>query len=52
MDIDVKNIDKNDKNTWSSIYKAIDAPDFGEVKQFTKLFLDKRESIRTSHKKF
>ena len=24
MDIDVKNIDKNDKNKWRTIYKAID----------------------------
>ena len=41
MDIDVENIDKNYKNTWRSIYEAIDAPCFLEVKLFPKAFLDK-----------
>ena len=40
MDIYVKNIDKNYKNTWRTISKAIDVPYFGEVKLFTKEFLD------------
>ena len=31
MDIYVLNIDRNDKNTWRTIYKEIDAPYFGEV---------------------
>ena len=29
MDIDVQNIDKNDKNTCRKIYEAIDEPYFG-----------------------
>ena len=28
MSLDVANIDKNDKNTWSTIHKEIDAPYF------------------------
>ena len=40
MDIDVENINKNDKNRWRNIYEAIDAPYFGEVKLFPKEFLD------------
>ena len=40
MDIYVKNIDKNDNNTWITIYKAIDEPYFGGVKLFTKSFLN------------
>ena len=36
----VKNIDRNDKNTWRTIYEAIDAPYFGDVNLFTKVFLD------------
>ena len=39
MDIDVENINKNDKNRWRNIYEAIDAPYFGEVKLFPKEFL-------------
>ena len=39
MDIDVKNIDKNDKNTWITIYEPIDEPYFWEVKIFTKVFI-------------
>ena len=35
----VKNIDKNDDNTWRTIYEAIDEPYFGEVETFPKLFL-------------
>ena len=38
MDIYVKNIYKNDKNTWRTIYEAIDEPYFGEVKLIPKLF--------------
>ena len=40
MDLDVANIDKNDKNTRKTIYKAIDAPYFGWFKIFTKSFLN------------
>ena len=40
MDIYVKNIDKNDKNTWRTVYEAIDAPYFVEVKLFPKSFPD------------
>ena len=40
MDIYVKNIGKNDKNTWKNIYKEIDAPYIGGVKNFPKMFLD------------
>ena len=40
MDIYVKIIDKNDKNTWRTIYKAIYAPYFGKVRLFPKEFLD------------
>ena len=39
MDIDVKNIDKNDNKTWSAISEAIGAPYFEEMKTFPKLFL-------------
>ena len=38
--IDVKNIDKNDKNIWRTIYEAIYAPYFEEVKLFSKEFID------------
>ena len=31
MDLDVQNIDKNDKNTQRTIYEAIYEPYFGEV---------------------
>ena len=40
MYLDVENIDKNDKNTWRNIYEEIDASYFGEVKLFTKSFLN------------
>ena len=36
MDIDVENIDKNDKNTCRTIYEAVDELYFGKVKLFTK----------------
>ena len=36
MDLDVANIDNNDKNTWRKIYEAIDAPYFGGVELFTQ----------------
>ena len=39
MNIDVKIIDKNDNNTQRTIYEAIDAPYFREVKIFTQLFI-------------
>ena len=39
MDIDIEHIDKNDKNTHRTIYKAIDVLYFGEVKLSTKVFL-------------
>ena len=52
MDIDVKNIDKNDNNTWRTIYKSIDLPYFGEVKLFPKACLDKCKIIQKSHKIF
>ena len=35
MDLYITNIDKNDKNTWRTIYEAIDAPYFGEVGIFS-----------------
>ena len=38
MYTDVENIDKNDKNTQRTVYKAIDAPYFGEAKIFSKVF--------------
>ena len=40
MDIDVKNIDKADKNTWRTIYEAIDESYFGEDKIFPGFFID------------
>ena len=40
MDIDVKNIDKNDNNTWRNIYEAIGEPDFEEIKVFSKSFIE------------
>ena len=40
MDLDVANIDKNDKNTCMDIYKAIDVRYFGGVKLFPKSFLN------------
>ena len=40
IDIDVENINKNDKNRWRNIYEPIYAPYFGEVKLFPKEFLD------------
>ena len=40
MDIDVQNIDKNDKNTCRKIYEEIDEPYFGEVKLFPKDFIE------------
>ena len=39
IDIDVRNIDKNDKNIWRSIYKPICVPYFVGVKLFPKSFL-------------
>ena len=38
MDLDVTNIDKNDKYKRRTIYEAIDVPYFGEAKIFTKAF--------------
>ena len=40
MDLNVKKIDKNDNNTWEKIYEKTDEPYFGEVKLFSKEFLD------------
>ena len=40
MDINVENIDENDKKTHRAIYEVIDEPYFGEVIIFLKLFLD------------
>ena len=40
MDLYVANIDKNYKNTWRTIYEAIDAPYFVEVKLFPKSFIN------------
>ena len=40
MDIDIKNINKNDKNTWRTIYEEICEPYFGEVKLFPKAFIE------------
>ena len=39
MDIDVKNIDKTDKNTWSTTSETIYVPHFGEVELFPKAFI-------------
>ena len=39
MYVDVKNIDNNDNNTWSTIYESMYAPYFGVVKLFPKSFL-------------
>ena len=39
MDIDVENINKNDKNTWRTIHEAIDESCFGWVKPFPKELL-------------
>ena len=41
MDIAVKNIDKYYNTIWSTIYKSIGVPYFGEVKLFLKEFIDK-----------
>ena len=40
MDLDVTNIDKNDKNTWRKIYEAIGEPYFGGVKLIPRAFLN------------
>ena len=40
MQIDLKNIDKNDKNRWKTIYEAINETYFVEGKLFPKLFFD------------
>ena len=50
--LDVKNIDKNDKNTWTTIYAAIYAPYFGEVKLFPKEFLDQFKKDPNDPQKF
>ena len=39
MNVDVENIDRNDKNTRITIYKSINAYYFGEVIISTKSFL-------------
>ena len=36
IDLNVSNIDRNDKNTWRTIYEEIDAPYFVGVKLFPK----------------
>ena len=41
MDIDVKKIDTNDKNSWRTIYEEIYVPYFGQGKLFPKPFIDK-----------
>ena len=40
MDSDVSNIDRNDKNTYGTIYEAIDAPSFVQIKLFTRAFIN------------
>ena len=40
MDIDTKNIDEYDKNTWRTIYEEIDTSYLGEVELLSKIFLD------------
>ena len=40
MDLDVANIDKNDNNTWMTIYEAIYAPYFVRVKIFSRAFIN------------
>ena len=40
MDLDVANFDKNEKKTWSTIYKVIDERYFVEVKRFTREFIN------------
>ena len=40
MDIDVENVDKNDKNTWRNIYDAIYAPYHVEIKPSLETILD------------
>ena len=50
MSFDVKNIDKNDKNTWRTLYKEIDEPYSAEVKLFHKLFLDYYEKFKWTTK--
>ena len=52
MDIDVNNIDKNDKNKWRTIYKANDASYFGEVKLFPKEFFDQCKKKPDDPQKF
>ena len=52
MDIDVKNIDENDKNTWRKIYEAIDEPYFGYFTLFTKVFIENCEIIQITQKIF
>ena len=48
--LDVANIDKNDKNPWGTIYKAIYERYFGEVKLFTRAFINICKIIQMSHK--
>ena len=40
MDFDVANFDKNEKKTWSTIYKVIDERYFVEVKRFPREFIN------------
>ena len=40
MDLDVANIDKNDKNIWRTIYKAIGECYFGEGNIFPREFIN------------
>ena len=40
IDLDVAIINKNDKNKWRTIYKAIDEPYFGEFKLFPREFIN------------
>ena len=39
MDLDVANIDKNDNNTWRTIYEAVDEGYFVKVKLFPRAFI-------------
>ena len=40
LDLDVANIDKNYKNKWRTIYKAICECYFGEIKLFIRAFIN------------
>ena len=52
MEVDVKKIDKYDKNTRRTIYEAVDEPFLERLNYFLKRFLSTVKSTQTIHKTF